>query len=575
MNSNLSSLIHFLSTAGFSSESSELIKLSGGAIPIPQKMYDVCAEHMRNVTALGLKRMFEDIPEKLAKIESSLRRIDQFYKLAIKDLNDFCDMSDDERSAHQGILIPSDDGKYILIAGLYLSLPYFDPDGSKAGWGFSPCDPLNLDIIYDKDSKSYSVLSGEKDYSYQLDKAFQYGEKEKNCYHVIGWFESQVSNWHEVIDSAVDDIRNGIANLDQINVTGNPRLIIDITDDKGNKITDKTSVDAPRRFTGRAPIELNFGTNLSPGDIPVDMTDYKYYKEGIKYPDDAAFVVKFFDPEKDKPQEGKDDLRWGYFRASEMPAISVGVPLRDFSIESMSGNYSIDSLLENSLVTLGHELTHFGQHIISLNSGVKKTDLMTGKFPTNKEKKQYDTHGRLKLKPRQRLSPSGKMEWSLHSPANNQYFWFGDTKPTDEIIRDIVGKNVEGGGIRLEHELRDVEQKTRLYNELAEFKRLIKDADPKIHNAAFKKYVGYNENMSAGGKDKETISSVLWNGRRVINPSHWLAHLKTNEPEKWKQVVLAMYQELSKDPDVLLSGPSYNDAKPAPSGRFLAKKKTI
>lgn len=590
MNSNLSSLIHFLSTAGFSSESSELSKLAGGAIPIPQKMYDVCLKHMRDVVAFGVKKMFEDIPAKLAKVESYVKRADQYMALSLKAITKFGALTDEEKAGPNDAVLS--DGKYITIVEQLLHIPYYvDPDYLAEQYEVPP--KVWISIAYGIDEGRWALYAGESPIPDTCKETFlfnkQNGELEDDLGWVIKWYEARVANWRSPIENFVGDVREGLKGIESIGapdkVSGSNRIYPN--DDNGRRVFESTRIDKSRRFEGHS-IAL----------IPVELDGYKYFKDGVKYPKVMQLSIEFFDPAKGEPEKGQSDFRWGYFRRGspyrlinqedgtvedhmEPPTIKIGIPFYNMSIMAgAGGNKIIDWILtssENAIETLGHEMTHLGQYILELNSGVGETkDFRTAKFPRNKDEKQYLASGILYPKPKKILAPSGKLEWSIYSPKHHNYFWSGDEKPTDEQIREIALKEVNGGGARLEHGSRDVEQKTRLHDEILKFKEIIKNLPQKIHKAAFKKYIGYHGGASAGGKNKETVDSML--GRsyyRDVPKSYWLEGLRLNEPEKWKQVVLAMHQELSKDPDVLLSGPSYNDAKPAPSGRFLAKKKTI
>lgn len=568
MPTKLYSLIHLLSTAGFVMESAELTKLAGGAIPIPQKMYDACLKHMRDVTAFGIKKMFEDIPAKLDKVESYIKRTDQYTKLSLKAINDFGALTDEEKAGQNDAVFS--DGKYVTVVEQLLSIPYYvDSDYMAENYDIQP--KVWISIAYGIDEKRWALYAGESPIPDSCRETFQYnkqhGELEDDFGWVISWYEARIANWRSPIDNLIEDFKAGLKGIESINAidktTGSTRIYA--TDYNGMVISELTTIDKPRRFQGHSIV-----------NIPVDLDDYKYFKDGVKYPKVMQLSVKFFDPTSNKPEKGQSDFRWGYFRHGlpyrlvnqedgtfedqmEPPTLMVGVPFYNLSISTgLVGSKIIDWILtnsENAIETLGHEMTHFGQYILELNSGADKTkDFRTAKFPRNKEEKQYLESGILASKPTQRLAPSGKMEWSLYSPKHHNYFWFGDTKPTDEMIRDISWKGIDGDGARLDHGSRDVEQKARLHDEILRFKKEIKDLPSESHKAAFKKLVGYDGSASAGGKNKETVNSIL--GRRRwysnIESSYWLTNLKANEPEKWKQVVLAMYQELSKDPDIHL-----------------------
>ena len=555
----LSSLIHFLSTAGFTSESSELSKLAGGALPIPQKVYDVCLKHMRDVVAFGIKKMFEDIPAKLAKVESYIKRTDQYTKLSLKAINDFGVLTDEEKAGPNDAVFS--DGKYITIVEQLLHIPYYvDHDYLAEQYEVPP--KVWISIAYGIDEGRWALYAGESKIPDSCKETFQhnkqFGELEDDLGWVIKWYEARIANWRSSVENFISDVKAGLKGIESINapdkVTGSTRIYQ--TDDNGKGISDVTMIDTPRRFEGRSLVS-----------IPIDLDGYKYFKDGVKYPKVMQLSIELFD-KNIKPEKGKEDYRWGYFSQGQIyrlvskdgtfedhrdpPLLKVGIPFYHVNIMAGSGgNRIIDWILtssENAIETLGHEMTHFGQYILGLNAGIEKTNFMTGKFPTNKEKKQYDTYGVLKLNPKQRLAPSGKMEWSLYSPTSRQYFWFGDTKPTDEAIREISWKETDNDGARLEHGSRDVEQKTRLHDELAKFRVIVESSGirPEQALAAFKVYVGVSRGVSSGAHNKETIDSVLrW---RDIKTSYWLGELKANEPKKWKQVVSAMYQELTKDP---------------------------
>lgn len=562
----LSSLINFLSTAGFTSESSDLIKLSGGAIPIPQKMYDDCLKHMKDVVAFGIKKMFEDIPAKLSKVESYIKITDQYTKLSLKAITEFGALTDEEKASPNDAVLS--DGKYITIVEQLLSIPYYvDPEYLAETYDIP--SKVWISVAYGIDEKRWALYAGESPIPDTCREIFlfnkQHGELEDDLAWVIKWYDARIANWRSPVENFVSDVKAGLKGIESISapdkVSGSTRIYP--TDDNGKSVSESTTIDKARRFEGHSVIS-----------IPIDLDGYKLFKDGVKYPKVMLLSIEFFDPAGRSPEKGLTDYRWGYFshgqkyrlvnqidgtseEQKEPPTLKVGIPFYNLNISAgASGNRLIDWILtnrENAVETLGHEMTHLAQYILEINSGVEETkDFRTAKFPRNKEEKQYLDSGILATGPKQRLAPSGKMEWSLYSPKHHSYFWFGETKPTDETIRNITWKGVEGDGTRLEHGSRDVEQKTRLHDEILRFKESTKDIAPRFHRAAFKKYVGYSGRAApSGAKGEETINSLLWRGGD-IKPSPWLGRLKANEPQKWKQVVLAMYQELSKDPNINL-----------------------
>lgn len=524
------------------------MKLSGGAIPIPQKIHDECVEFIREAVAHSIGLMFSDIPEKLAVIESILELKRKEFNLSIKDLIRFGDMSDDERSNYSGELDDEranhgDDGKrYISIAELNLSLPHFGTDG---GWAMTSESIINIDIVYEKKDKLFSLYAGESDFYWGLDKAFMYGEKEKSCEHTAYWLQSRFDNWLTEADSYIAGIRNGVAAMPKMGHFNNWNGL-SITDDRTNAISGKTPIDSKRILTGDAWRA-----------IPVKLDGYKYYKDGVSYPKYIKLIVSFFDPKKNKPEEGKDDFRYGYFDSSDskLPIISIGIPCQPQEIKDLNES-NLNDKLANYLNTLGHELTHFAQFIISLNAGKK---VQTGKAKDH----QYDGDGVLTEELKQRTNTeTGNMEWSLFLPRLNKTHFFGQRKPSEEYMSFLLYNNEIGNrphgydddgsaylsGLRREHEYRDVEQKSRLHDEINTFKQQMIGVDPSQASAAFKLYVGFYDDAPSGRENSESISSSI--GHKYFPKSEWLDELKFNEREKWKQVVLAMYQELSKDPGV-------------------------
>jgi len=554
LSSRLSCLISLLSVAGFHNESAQLVKLSGGAIAIPQKIYDDVVKILRAAVTFGLKEMFEDIPAKLKKIELGLKVSDKFNELSMKDISEFVDLTAAEKAKANDRL--GGDGKYIIIAGQLMGINKFvDKDYLVDNYRIHKTQYTS--VVYCIDDKQYAVYSGELEVPLNPAEAFQHNQQngilESDGWWVKRWYEEEFYNWRSLVNEFLTDVKSGLNNMEAIAAPdGSPEFRYNITDDKGMTISDETKINTPRRIIGKL-----FAW------IPVDLDGYKYFKDGIKYPKELNLLVEFFDPEKGKPEAGKDDYRLGYFsQGSEdvIPTIKIGIPAYDINIINVHNKGSIISDVlahrNDALKTLEHELVHFSQYIIKLNAGAKDKDkdFRTGKFPRNKDEKQYDADGGLVAKPKLMLGPNGKMEWHIYSPKHHNYFWFGDTKPTEKEIRDIKYKNVDAGGGRLEHGSRDIEQKARLINELHYFKDLIEYKNPELHRATFKKYVGYSGDASpSGGKNEVTINRKLQQDFfDRTEPSHWLTELKTNEPEKWKQVVLAMYQELSKDPDVNL-----------------------
>lgn len=568
----LSSLIHFLSTAGFTSESSELTKLAGGALPIPQKMYDMGAEHIRYTTALGIKKMFEDIPSKLAKVEALFERTMKLGGFFITGLKEFDALSDDQKAGQNSW---SDGGQdYVDLETLYLGSQHIDRDRFEEEYSCSLA--TEICVSYHSESKQYSFYSQDKFLHLNSEETFKLGIKSTFLENILDWHQSKVDRWSEAITRLINDTKSNLAVIDGLEYPTqllHPYNQLVVSEVAGGDMS-LSPINSARTFRG-----------WSLASIPMDLEGYKNFKPGVKYPKILQLTVEFFDTEKGGPKEGSgdDDMRWGYFQRGvsynvtdsatgetkleqDAPRIKIGIPQYTLYIQYLGspGNL-IDRVItayHDSFATLGHELTHFGQYIIDLNAALPGNNftkpLKTGKLPRGadrwiktKEESQYDRSGILKTKLKLRLSPKGKMEWSIYSPKHHNYFWFGEKKPSGETIREISSKNEDGGGARLGHEFRDVEQKTRLYDELIRFKKKIADLPPQAHKAAFKKFVGSGGNVSAGGKSGETVNSILGHSRYVeIVPSYWLGELKANEPQKWKQVVLAMYQELSKDPDV-------------------------